>query len=964
MKWLIVLMLLARAAYAGDPLRIYKTIETDHFIIYYWVPRGDEAALDDVAHRIGIVAERAHQVLVPVLDHVPAQKTLIYLTDDTDSANGFASVLPRNAIQLNATSPPGSSELDDYDDWLFGLVAHEYTHILHLDTMEGLPTIYNTIFGKTWAPNQIMPRWLIEGIAVNEESDRSAGGRNRGTRFDSWIRIARHAHKDLRLDEATGSPRQFPHGNAAYVYGSHFLGYIFDRFGDEALRGMSHTSGSWAPPFAVNRQIAKVVGKPFTELYDDWKDYLRDKYGMQEMAAERRGLRIGRQLTHSAESNLWSHWSADGKWLYWTQYDGYSLPKIRRMPVGTDVASASDVVQIDAMGPYDLLPDGSLVYEQGRLYRREYSYQDIFWWDARSGLTQRLTNGRRARDPAVSPDGRRVAFSMNERDASVLAVMDMAPDAPARVLWHGARYDNAYQPAWSPDGTKIAFSAWRTDGFRDILVVDVATGSTEELMHDRAIDQSPAWSHDGKTLYFDSDRTGITNIYAYDLTTKATWQVTNVLGGAFHANPSPDGTRLTFEALVPAGGTDLFELPIDRASWLPARDYFDDKPAPVHIPDDAFAVSKPRPYRPLETLSPQSWTLALDAANNAATITTGGGDAAGLHGYSLAVGLDYMHGYTDVGASYYYDGWRIPFHAAASRSLLTRGGWRIDGVSRAFDEEDWSGVVGINVPFESRPSTHWSASLDYNVDWYRLVTPPIGAYMPDPNDRVPLIPATNYVQTGVSARVSFSSVRSWIFSLGPTTGFDASVALRYDDPALGATYRNVTLSYAADRFFRLWGDSPVLAVRIQGALRAGDLVRGGGFGLGGVGAQDIVQSIVNSTRTSSIGYLRGYLSRTVAGNQYHLLNLEYRQELWQIERGLGTLPIYFRRMHLGILSDTGTAYDTRFDASTNLRTSLGAALRVDAFFGYFVPGTFEIGYARGLLDGGINETWFLLTGSL
>ena len=53
---------------------------------------------------------------------------------------------------------------------------------------------------------------------------------------------------------------------------------------------MSHTSGGYAPPFAINRQIAKVVGKPFTELYDDWKGYLRDRYGMQEMAAERRGL--------------------------------------------------------------------------------------------------------------------------------------------------------------------------------------------------------------------------------------------------------------------------------------------------------------------------------------------------------------------------------------------------------------------------------------------------------------------------------------------------------------------------------------------------------------------------------------------------------------------------------------------------------------------------------------------------
>ena len=29
--------------------------------------------------------------------------------------------------------------------------------------------------------------------------------------------------KDLRLDEVTGAPRQFPRGNAAYIYGSHFL---------------------------------------------------------------------------------------------------------------------------------------------------------------------------------------------------------------------------------------------------------------------------------------------------------------------------------------------------------------------------------------------------------------------------------------------------------------------------------------------------------------------------------------------------------------------------------------------------------------------------------------------------------------------------------------------------------------------------------------------------------------------
>ncbi|HEV7557781.1 MAG TPA: hypothetical protein VGO00_20085, partial [Kofleriaceae bacterium] len=407
------IVLAAGDARAGDPTRVYKTVETEHFVIHYWEPDGD------VARRIGVVAEHVHRTLSPALDHVPDTKTIITLNDDTDSANGFAGVLPRNAIQLYATGPSSFSELDDHDDWLYGLVAHEYTHILHLDTMEGLPTIYNSIFGKTWAPNQIMPRWVIEGIAVYEESKRSPGGRNRGTRFDQFIRIARHAGKDLRLDEVTGSPRQFPRGNAVYIYGSHFLRYVFDRFGDDTLRAMSHTSAAYAPPFAVNRQIAKVVGKPFTELYDDWKAYLRDRYAMQEMAAERRGRHEGHALTHTNEGNAFPRYSTDGHELQWIQYDGYSLPMVRAIPVGADQRSARDVVQIDAMGPFWPLADGSLVYEQGRTFRREYSFEDLFRWDAKTGRYTRLTIGRRARDPAVSPDERKVAFSQNGVSESV-----------------------------------------------------------------------------------------------------------------------------------------------------------------------------------------------------------------------------------------------------------------------------------------------------------------------------------------------------------------------------------------------------------------------------------------------------------------------------------------------------------------------------------------------------------------
>jgi hypothetical protein len=545
----------------------------------------------------------------------------------------------------------------------------------------------------------------------------------------------------------------------------------------------------------------------------------------------------------------------------------------------------------------------------------------------------------------------------------VIAVADVQPGAPAQIVWQGERFDQAYQPAWSPDGGRIAFSAWRRGGLRDILVVELASGKVEAITGDRAIDMEPAWSRDGRYLFFDSDRTGIQNIYAHDTTDRSLWQVTNVLGGAFQPAASPDGRRLAFAAAVPGGGYDLHEIALDPASWLAARDYLDDKPPPVVIRDAEAQVSAPRPYRALESLAPQTWgfNYALGTTSTVA-VTTGGSDAAGLHNYSLVMSGDSNKQAMNLGAAYAYTGLRPGLRIAGARTLLDRGGFRVDGRNMLYTEEDWSGDASVSLPFESRPDASWTFSADYAVDWFRLVKPP--PIMLDPNQRVPQAPPTDYVQSGLSTRVGFSSVKGTTFGYGAQAGWDAAVSLRLDHPALGATYRAFSVSYGLDIYQRLWGESPVLAVRMVGAVRAGDLVRAGGFSLGGVPPQDVVMSILNTTRTGVSGYLRGYPSRVVAGNQYHLLNLEYRQELLQIERGLETLPIYVRRLDLALLSDTGTAFDTTLDPGRDVRTSLGAALRLDAFFGYYAPGTFEIGYARGLAHDGIHETWLLLTGSL
>ncbi len=204
------------------------------------------------------------------------------------------------------------------------------------------------------------------------------------------------------------------------------------------------------------------------------------------------------------------------------------------------------------------------------------------------------------------------------------------------ITWLSEESADQYEtPRYSPDGTMIAVDVWQPGGYKDIWILDAGGNKIEELMHDRAIDGGAVWSPDGKFIYFTSDRTGIFNLFAYELASKKIFQVTNVLGGAFTPSLSPDGKTLAF-SFYSSTGYDLHLMSTDPWSWTPAGPYTD--PYPVVTYNDKPVETKASRYNPLPTLVPRYWLpwyTYSEASRDLYGFLTSGQDAVGHHAYFL-----------------------------------------------------------------------------------------------------------------------------------------------------------------------------------------------------------------------------------------------------------------------------------------------------------------------------------------
>jgi Tol biopolymer transport system component len=116
------------------------------------------------------------------------------------------------------------------------------------------------------------------------------------------------------------------------------------------------------------------------------------------------------------------------------------------------------------------------------------------------------------RSPAVSDDGKRVAYSFPDGGGQRL-ILVASDGSGRRELADASSFNN--WPDFSPDGKQLVFSSTR-DGNYEVYSMHAEGGVARRLTDSPFQDIRPRYSHDGKQIVFTSHRDGNAELYVMD----------------------------------------------------------------------------------------------------------------------------------------------------------------------------------------------------------------------------------------------------------------------------------------------------------------------------------------------------------------------------------------------------------------------------------------------------------------
>jgi len=112
---------------------------------------------------------------------------------------------------------------------------------------------------------------------------------------------------------------------------------------------------------------------------------------------------------------------------------------------------------------------------------------------------------------SFSPDGRYFAIAAKRKDRDDLVILDVKKDEEVRRI--RVPLNGLTTPSWSPDGKRLVFTGY-DGGLSDLFIVNADGSDLHRLTNDKYADLEPSWSPDGKTIAFVTDRSPATEFEA------------------------------------------------------------------------------------------------------------------------------------------------------------------------------------------------------------------------------------------------------------------------------------------------------------------------------------------------------------------------------------------------------------------------------------------------------------------
>jgi len=151
-------------------------------------------------------------------------------------------------------------------------------------------------------------------------------------------------------------------------------------------------------------------------------------------------------------------------------------------------------------------------------------------------------NDQRATSPAISPDGRKVAFAMSKDGNVEIYVMRLDGTDLVQLTRHPHVDTN---PTWSPGGNAILFTSGRT-GSPQIYQMDADGLNQRRLTFDNPYNDSSAWNPVHDSIAYVSRFENDFDIFIMNIKDGKSYRVTEKQGSNEEPCWSPDGNQLAF----------------------------------------------------------------------------------------------------------------------------------------------------------------------------------------------------------------------------------------------------------------------------------------------------------------------------------------------------------------------------------------------------------------------------------